>query len=82
MVRYLGEGEGEWDGQGEGRLRDDAELGADEQMVEEQDKFERAYNFRFEEPDQEYVSLQYLCCFRFARAKDFSSSHSSLLKRG
>lgn len=38
------------------KVRDDDDLEADEKMVEEQGKFERAYNFRFEEPDQEYVS--------------------------
>lgn len=35
----------------------DAEtLEADEARVEEQGHFERAYNFRFEEPDQDFVS--------------------------
>ncbi|XP_072942540.1 protein KRI1 homolog [Epargyreus clarus] len=37
------------------KLRDDEELEADEALVEEQGKFERAYNFRFEEPDDEYL---------------------------
>ncbi|XP_063830927.1 protein KRI1 homolog [Ostrinia nubilalis] len=37
------------------KLRDDAALEADEQLVEEQSRFERAYNFRFEEPDDEYL---------------------------
>ncbi|XP_053614800.1 protein KRI1 homolog [Plodia interpunctella] len=37
------------------KLLDDDDLEADEKMVEEQGKFERAYNFRFEEPDEEYL---------------------------
>ena len=45
-------------GEAEDKIRDDEELEADEERVEEQGKFERAYNFRFEEPDQEYVSIK------------------------
>ncbi|OWR47934.1 KRI1 protein [Danaus plexippus plexippus] len=37
------------------QLRDDEELEEDEKRVEEQGQFERAYNFRFEEPDQEFL---------------------------
>ncbi|KAL4709258.1 hypothetical protein ACJJTC_010719 [Scirpophaga incertulas] len=44
--RYLDEG---------AQVTADEELEADEQTVEEQAKFERAYNFRFEEPDDEYL---------------------------
>ncbi|XP_068620126.1 protein KRI1 homolog [Battus philenor] len=50
--RYLDEGDA---GEAEDRIRDDADLEADEEIVEEQGKFERAYNFRFEEPDDEYL---------------------------
>jgi len=35
---------------------DDEGLSGDERRVEEMEKFENKYNFRFEEPDQEFVS--------------------------
>ncbi|XP_050668236.1 protein KRI1 homolog isoform X2 [Leptidea sinapis] len=49
--RYLGDDEGV----SEAKVRDDEELEEDEKTVEEQGKFERAFNFRFEEPDDEYL---------------------------
>jgi hypothetical protein len=52
MCRYMEE-------EGVGEAADAAELEADERTVEEQAKFERAYNFRFEEPDDEFVSITY-----------------------
>ena len=36
--------------------------------MEEQGKFERAYNFRFEEPDEEYVGITILYYFYTARS--------------
>lgn len=50
--KYLEEGDA---GEAGDKIRDDEDLEADEAIVEEQGKFERAYNFRFEEPDEEYL---------------------------
>ncbi|XP_060805557.1 protein KRI1 homolog [Amyelois transitella] len=51
------------------KLRDDEDLEADEKMVEEQGKFERAYNFRFEEPDEEYLK-RFPRTMNYIRPKD------------
>ncbi|CAF4876554.1 unnamed protein product [Pieris macdunnoughi] len=51
------------------KVRDDEDLEADEKTVEEQGKFERAYNFRFEEPDEEYLK-RYPRTMNFIRPKD------------
>ncbi|KAL0820774.1 hypothetical protein ABMA28_006593 [Loxostege sticticalis] len=51
--RYLEDGADA--GEAAEKLRDDEALEADEEIVEEQSRFERAYNFRFEEPDDEYL---------------------------
>ncbi|XP_022118424.2 protein KRI1 homolog [Pieris rapae] len=51
------------------KIRDDEDLEADEKTVEEQGKFERAYNFRFEEPDDEYLK-RYPRTMNFIRPKD------------
>ncbi|CAH2041952.1 unnamed protein product, partial [Iphiclides podalirius] len=64
--RYLDEGD---PGEAEDRIRDDADLAADEEMVEEQGKFERAYNFRFEEPDDEYLK-RFPRTMNYIRPKD------------
>lgn len=64
--RYLEEGDA---GEAEDKIRDDEELEADEERVEEQGKFERAYNFRFEEPDQEYLK-RYPRTMNYIRPKD------------
>ncbi|XP_075981322.1 protein KRI1 homolog [Anticarsia gemmatalis] len=66
--RYLEDGD---IGEAEDKIRDDEELEADEQRVEEQGKFERAYNFRFEEPDQEYLK-RYPRTMNYIRPKDDS----------
>ncbi|KPJ07523.1 Protein KRI1-like [Papilio machaon] len=64
--RYLEEGDA---GPAGDRLRDDADLEADEEIVEEQGKFERAYNFRFEEPDDEYLK-RFPRTMNYIRPKD------------
>ncbi|XP_026739107.1 protein KRI1 homolog isoform X2 [Trichoplusia ni] len=64
--RYLEEGDV---GDAEDKIRDDEELEADEERVEEQGKFERAYNFRFEEPDQEYLK-RFPRTMNYIRPKD------------
>ncbi|CAK1584123.1 unnamed protein product [Parnassius mnemosyne] len=64
--RYLEEGDA---GEAEDRIRDDADLEADEEIVEEQGKFERAYNFRFEEPDEEYLK-RFPRTMNYIRPKD------------
>ncbi|CAG5019979.1 unnamed protein product [Parnassius apollo] len=64
--RYLDEGDA---GEAEDRIRDDADLEADEEIVEEQGKFERAYNFRFEEPDDEYLK-RFPRTMNYIRPKD------------
>ncbi|KAH9639028.1 hypothetical protein HF086_003559 [Spodoptera exigua] len=64
--RYLEEGDV---GEAEDKIRDDEELEADEARVEEQGKFERAYNFRFEEPDQEYLK-RFPRTMNYIRPKD------------
>ncbi|XP_052755710.1 protein KRI1 homolog [Galleria mellonella] len=51
------------------KIRDDDDLEADEKMVEEQGKFERAYNFRFEEPDEEYLK-RFPRTMNYIRPKD------------
>ncbi|KAJ8716945.1 hypothetical protein PYW08_005344 [Mythimna loreyi] len=56
-------------GEAEDKIRDDEELEADEERVEEQGKFERAYNFRFEEPDQEYLK-RFPRTMNYIRPKD------------
>ncbi|XP_035435752.2 protein KRI1 homolog [Spodoptera frugiperda] len=64
--KYLEEGDV---GEAEDKIRDDEELEADEARVEEQGKFERAYNFRFEEPDQEYLK-RFPRTMNYIRPKD------------
>ncbi|KPJ00886.1 Protein KRI1-like [Papilio xuthus] len=64
--RYLEEGDA---GPAGDKLRDDADLEADEEIVEEQGKFERAYNFRFEEPDDEYLK-RFPRTMNYIRPKD------------
>ncbi|RVE41659.1 hypothetical protein evm_013698 [Chilo suppressalis] len=63
--RYLDEDAGE----AAEKVRDDTELEVDEQTVEEQAKFERAYNFRFEEPDEQYLK-RYPRTMDYIRPKD------------
>ncbi|CAG9795987.1 unnamed protein product [Diatraea saccharalis] len=64
--RYLDEGD---IGEAAEKVRDDLELEADEQTVEEQAKFERAYNFRFEEPDDQYLK-RFPRTMNYIRPKD------------
>ncbi|KAJ0174373.1 hypothetical protein K1T71_010519 [Dendrolimus kikuchii] len=64
--RYLEEGDA---GEAEDKIRDDEDLEADEKLVEEQGKFERAYNFRFEEPDEEYLK-RFPRTMNYIRPKD------------
>ncbi|XP_069361587.1 protein KRI1 homolog [Maniola hyperantus] len=64
--RYLEDGD---IGEAEDKVRDDADLEEDEKQVEEQGKFERAYNFRFEEPDDEYLK-RFPRTMNYIRPKD------------
>ncbi|CAH2240920.1 jg9656 [Pararge aegeria aegeria] len=64
--KYLEEGDA---GEAEDKIRDDADLEEDEKQVEEQGKFERAYNFRFEEPDEEYLK-RFPRTMNYIRPKD------------
>ncbi|XP_047997053.1 protein KRI1 homolog [Leguminivora glycinivorella] len=64
--KYLEEGDA---GEAGDKIRDDADLEADEAIVEEQGKFERAYNFRFEEPDEEYLK-RFPRTMNYIRPKD------------
>ncbi|CAB3244382.1 unnamed protein product [Arctia plantaginis] len=64
--QYLEEGD---IGEAKDKVRDDEDLEADEERVEEQGKFERAYNFRFEEPDQEYLK-RFPRTMNYIRPKD------------
>jgi protein KRI1 len=41
----------------------DVNLSEDEKTIEKQEEFELKFNFRFEEPDKEFVSsVLFLCC--------------------
>ncbi|CAH0724128.1 unnamed protein product, partial [Brenthis ino] len=64
--RYLEDGD---PGEAGDKIRDDDDLEEDEKMVEEQGKFERAYNFRFEEPDDEYLK-RFPRTMNYIRPKD------------
>nr|XP_026492259.1 protein KRI1 homolog [Vanessa tameamea] len=64
--RYLDDGDV---GEAADKIRDDDDLEEDEKMVEEQGKFERAYNFRFEEPDEEYLK-RFPRTMNYIRPKD------------
>ncbi|XP_050352582.1 protein KRI1 homolog [Nymphalis io] len=64
--RYLDDGDV---GEAADKIRDDDDLEEDEKMVEEQGKFERAYNFRFEEPDDEYLK-RFPRTMNYIRPKD------------
>ncbi|XP_063540671.1 protein KRI1 homolog [Cydia strobilella] len=64
--KYLQDGDA---GEAGDKIRDDADLEADEAIVEEQGKFERAYNFRFEEPDEEYLK-RFPRTMNYIRPKD------------
>ncbi|XP_046970133.1 protein KRI1 homolog [Vanessa cardui] len=64
--RYLDDGDA---GEAADKIRDDDDLEEDEKMVEEQGKFERAYNFRFEEPDEEYLK-RFPRTMNYIRPKD------------
>ncbi|KAM3959418.1 protein KRI1 homolog [Aphomia sociella] len=64
--KYLDEGDV---GEAIDKIRDDDDLEEDEKTVEEQGKFERAYNFRFEEPDEEYLK-RFPRTMNYIRPKD------------
>jgi 2-phosphoglycerate kinase len=40
----------------------DENLSEDERTIQNQEEFERKYNFRFEEPDQEFIKRYKLFC--------------------